>query len=91
MNQYRAGLGLAPVTGSAIQSSMYNDFDIRISRPFFVRGERKVELIGQTFNLFGHPNLLGSNMTTNAQSSNFGQITAAGNAQQAELAARFVF
>jgi hypothetical protein len=91
VNQYRAGLGLAPVTGSAIQSSMYNNFDIRISRPFFVRGERKVELIGQTFNLFGHTNLLGSNMTTNAQSSNFGQITAAGSVQQAELAARFVF
>jgi outer membrane receptor protein involved in Fe transport len=91
VNTYRAGLGLVPIAAGSIQSSQYNNFDLRISRPIFTRGERSVELIGQAFNLFGHTNLLGANMTTNAQSSNFGRITAASNAQQGELAARFVF
>jgi hypothetical protein len=91
VNTYRAGLGLVPIAAGSIQSSQYNNFDLRISRPIFTRGERNVELIGQAFNLFGHTNLLGANMTTNAQSSNFGRITAASNAQQGELAARFVF
>jgi hypothetical protein len=91
LNAYRAGLGLNSIAGNSIQSSAYDDFDIRISRPVFVHEQYKVEIIGQAFNLFGHTNLLGANMTTNAQSSTFGQITAASNAQQAELAARFAF
>jgi hypothetical protein len=91
VNNFRHGLGLTPIAASSIQSSQYHDFDIRISRPILLRGERSIELIGQAFNLSGHTNLLGPNMTTNAQSTNFGQITAASNAQQGELAARFVF
>jgi hypothetical protein len=63
-----------------------------------VRGEKKLELIGQVFNLFGTTNLAsasgqvssGGNQT-NATSPNFGKILGANNLQQAELAARFVF
>jgi hypothetical protein len=92
VNSYRATLGLDPVSSGSIQSSEYNDFDLRISRPLFVHGEKRVELIGQAFNLFGHTNLIGGNTTTNAQvTTGFGNITNASNAQQGEIAARFVF
>jgi len=98
VNAYRAGLGLAPVTSANINSSKFNSFDIRVSRAFLVRGEKKLELIGQVFNLFGTVNLAsasgqvssGGNQT-NATSPSFGQILGANNLQQAELAARIVF
>jgi Carboxypeptidase regulatory-like domain len=96
VNAYRTMLDpthltLPTITSHSIQSSEYDDFDVRISRPLFVHGDKRVELIGQAFNLFGHKNLLGPNMTTNAGAANFGKITNANNAQQGELAARFVF
>lgn len=74
-------------------SSRYNDFDIRLSRSFFVKEQRRLEVIGQVFNLFGTTNLLGTpgNVVTNAESPSFGTITAASNVQQAELAVRFTF
>jgi Carboxypeptidase regulatory-like domain/TonB dependent receptor len=95
VNAYRATLGMAPVSASQIQSSRFNSFDLKLSRAFFVREQRKLELIGQAFNLFGVTNLgADANHTINtgaANSPSFGQILAAGNLQQAELAARFVF
>ena len=90
MNAYRAGLGLAAISSSNIDSSRFNSFDIRASRPIYVRNEKKLELIGQVFNLFGTTNLNAGNQT-NATSPNFGRILGASNLQQAELAARFVF
>jgi hypothetical protein len=90
VNAYRATLGLAPFTSSQIDSSRFNSFDVRASRPIFVRNEKRVEVIGQVFNLFGHLNLTGGN-TTRADSANFGKILSASNLQQAELAVRLVF
>jgi Carboxypeptidase regulatory-like domain len=97
VNAYRAGLGLSAITSSAINKNLYNSFDLHFSRSFFVREQRRLEVIAQVFNLFGHENLLGvsagnSGYVTNAASAKgFGTIGAAGNLQQAELAARFVF
>jgi len=91
VNNYRASLGLSAIMANSIQSSKFNDFDLRISRPMYVHGEKSIDIIGQAFNLFGHTNLLGPNTVTNAQSSSFGQITNAGNVQEGELAARFRF
>jgi hypothetical protein len=87
-------LALIGVPASQIQSSKYNDFDIRVSKFVFKRDQKSLEVIGQAFNLFGHLNLLGGSggyQVTNATAPTFGQITDASNAQQGELAAIFRF
>jgi len=97
VNAYRATLGLSPVTSSMINTNPYDSFDVHLSRKFMIKEHRYIEVIAQVFNLFGHENLLGvaagnSGYVTNAASpTGFGTIGAAGNLQQAELAARFVF
>ncbi|HWZ33547.1 MAG TPA: carboxypeptidase regulatory-like domain-containing protein [Bryobacteraceae bacterium] len=92
VNAYRASLAtpLAPLSSSVFDSSRFNSFDLKLSRAFFVREQRKLEVVGQAFNLFGVTNLNGGT-TGSAVSANFGKILAASNLQQAELAARFVF
>lgn len=91
VNTYRATLNLAPVTASGINKNLYNSFDIHLSRSFFEKEQRRLEVIGQCFNLFGHENLLASGYITSAAAASFGTITSESNLQQAELAARFVF
>jgi hypothetical protein len=97
VNAYRATLGLSPITSSMINTNPYNSFDVHFSRSFFVKEQRHLEVIAQIFNLFGHENLLGvaggnsGYLTSAASPTGFGTISAAGNLQQAELAARFVF
>jgi len=99
VNAYRATLGLTPITSAQLDSSRYNSFDIKLTRPIFTRGDnQKLELTLQVFNLFGTENLAsasgqvstGGNLT-NATSATFGRILGASNLQQAELAIRFVF
>jgi hypothetical protein len=92
-NQGNRGLNLAlvGVPASQIQSSKYNDFDIRLSKTVFSRDSKSLEVIGQAFNLFGSQNLLVANQVTNATSKTFGEITNASNAQEGELAAIFRF
>jgi hypothetical protein len=77
-------LGLGPAT-----STKFNDFDFRLSKSFFVKEQRQLEIIGQAINLFGFTNYTGIN--TSSASASFGQGTGAGIAQQGELAARFTF
>jgi len=89
-------LSLIGVPASQIQSSKYNDFDLRVSKSVFTRESKSLEVIGQAFNLFGHLNLLGgpgfsSAQVTNATAKTFGEITNASNAQEGELAAIFRF
>ncbi len=59
----------------------------------FAFGGRKIELVGQVFNLFGTDNLggIGSNQTTNATASTFGQIPTAQPRQQGEIAIRYIW
>jgi hypothetical protein len=90
VNAYRSTLKLAPIPASNIDSSSFNSFDLKLSRPVFVLNERKLEVIGQAFNLFGRTNLTGGT-TTSATSANFGRILGASNLQQAELAVKFSF
>ena len=90
VNAYRATLNLSPVASSQINSSRFNSFDILVTRAIFVREQRRIELKGQVFNLFGTTNLTGGNSTI-ASSATLGQILNASNLQQAELAARIVF
>jgi hypothetical protein len=89
VNAYRAGLGLAQVT--TIATNRYNSLDLRLSKIFFQKEKRRLEIIGQCFNVLGHQNLLAADQIIGASSAAFGTINAAGNLQQAELAARFVF
>jgi hypothetical protein len=92
VNAARASLAnpLAPILSSQIDSSRFTSFDLKLSRAFSLGEHRKLEVIGQAFNLFGVTNLTGGN-TGAYNSPNFGKILAASNLQQAELAARFAF
>ncbi len=91
VNAYRATLGLAAVTANAINTNFYSSLDVHLSRYFFVKEQRHLEIIAQCFNVLGHTNLVGTSYVTSAASASFGTITSASNLQQAELAARFVF
>ena len=97
VNAYRATQGLTPVTASMMNTNPYDSFDVHFSRKFSLPEHRYIEVIAQVFNLFGHQNLQGvaagtSGYLTNAASpTGFGTLGSAGNLQQAELAARFVF
>jgi hypothetical protein len=91
VNAYRATLNLPAVTASSINSNVYNSLDVHLSKWFFTKEQRHLEIIAQCFNILGHTNLLAANYVTSAASKSFGTITAASNLQQAELAARFVF
>ena len=64
-----------------------------MTKGFSLGNSRKVELIGQVFNLFGWDNLggIGSSQTTNATASTFGQIPTAQPRQQGEIAVRYVW
>ncbi len=80
---------LPTVSGSSIQSTKYQDFDIRISKYFFEHDTRKLEIVGQAFNLFGNTNY--TSIITNGYVGTFGTASAAGTAQIGELAARYTF
>ena len=95
VNAYRALNGLAAIDASQIDSNRYNSLDVRATRTFLLGGTKKVELIGQVFNLAGTDNLLASGgvggYVSNALSDSFGKVLAAGNRQQAEFAVRFAW
>jgi len=92
VNAYRATRGLAAIPESQIDSNRYNRMDIRASKAIPLGGNRKLELIGQVFNLLGTTNLLASGgagtWSTNAGSASFGRITQALPSRQAEVAVR---
>jgi hypothetical protein len=93
VNAYRAANNLGPIAASQIDSNRANTFDLRVSRAFRFGGDRRVELVGQVFNLFGTDNLgpAGIAWTTNALSDSFGRILAAKARQQGELAVTIRF
>lgn len=94
VNSYRATLGLAPIPSSQIDSSRLNDVDLRVSKEFFVKGERRLEVACQVFNIFNTNNLLApftSGQVTSAASNSFGRILTAQPGTQAELSAKFSF
>ena len=89
INAYRSSISLAPVTAASVTSTRYVNLDVRVSKYLFQREQRKVELIGQAFNLFGFRNY--TSFTSAGASSAFGVATAQAQAQIAELAARYTF
>jgi hypothetical protein len=78
---------------SQIDKNTLYRFDVRGSKAINLGGGRRVELIGQVFNLFGRTNLggVGSQFQTNARAATFGKILTAQARQQGEVALRFVW
>lgn len=95
VNAWRASLGLAPIAASQIDNNRYNSLDVRANKAFSLGASRKIEVIGQVFNVMGTENLQASGgaggWTTNATSDSFGRILTAQNGRQAEVAVRVVF
>jgi hypothetical protein len=90
VNAWRAVNGLGPIAASQIDTNAYQGFDMRVSKSFPLGDNRKLELIGQVFNVFGTDNLQ-ADWVTNALSNAFGRSLQAFNRQQAELAVRFAW
>jgi hypothetical protein len=94
VNAYRASRtpALPPISESQIDTNRLSRLDLRVTKGFAFGG-RKIELVGQVFNLFGTDNLggIGSSQVGNATAQNFGQIPSAQPRQQGEIAIRYVF
>ena len=90
VNAYRATAGLGALPASQIGTNEYYGLDVRASKSFSLSSTRKIEAIGQVFNLLNRNNLLAA-WTTNALSNAFGTIAQAANMRQAEVAVRFSF
>jgi hypothetical protein len=90
VDAWRAANGLGPIVASQIDTNAYQGLDMRVSKSFPLGGNRKLELIGQVFNVFGTDNLQ-ADWVTNALSNAFGRSLQAFNRQQAELAMRFAW
>ncbi len=93
VNAYRATLGLSALPVSQVDSNTLYRLDLRGSKAVNIGGGRKVELIGQVFNVLGRTNLggVGSSYQTSARAATFGQILTAQAKQQGEVALRFVW
>ncbi len=93
VNAWRASRGFGPIAASQISKNDYNRVDARLSKAFTLSGKRRLEVIGQVFNLFGRDNLggVGSSFQSNALSDSFGQLLTAQYRQQTEIALRMTF
>jgi len=93
VNAYRATLNLPAFQESQIDKNTFARFDMRVSKAVQLGGGRKVEVIGQVFNLFGRTNLggVGGSYVTSARSADFGRILSAQPKQQGEVALRLTF
>jgi carboxypeptidase family protein len=90
VNAYRAATSLAPIAASQISTNEYYGLDVRASKSIPISAGRRVELIGQVFNLLNRTNLLAA-WQANALSTAFGTSVSAANMRQAEVAVRFSF
>ena len=91
VNAWRAAqVPALPAISPTFSTNEYVTLDLRASKSIPLTAGRRVELIGQVFNLFNRKNILGA-WATNALSSSFGTSTSAGPMRQAEIAARFTF
>jgi hypothetical protein len=78
---------------SQIDNNVLKRADLRVTKGFSLGNSRKIEVVGQVFNLFGWDNLggIGSSQVGNATAVNFGQIPSAQPRQQGEVALRFTW
>ena len=92
VNAWRASRGLAPIPESQLMTDEFQRLDMRVSKQLSLGGSRRLELIGQVFNLFGTDSFgIGATpWQLNATSNSFGTINTVYPRQQAELAVRFL-
>ncbi len=93
VNAWRASRGLAAIPESQLMTDEFQRIDMRVSKTLTLGGARRLELIGQVFNLFGTDSF-GTGATPwqlNATSNSFGTLNTVYPRQQAELAVRFVW
>lgn len=93
VNAWREANGRRPISAAQIDSNRFNRLDVKAVKAFELASGRRLELIGQVFNLLGTENLLalGSGWVVNALSDSFGKILTAQPGRQAELAVRVVW
>jgi hypothetical protein len=93
VNAYRATINLPAIPEGQIDQNTLYRLDIRGGKAINLGGGRKVELIGQVFNVLGTTNLggVGSSYVTSARSADFGRILSAQPRQQGEVAIRFAW
>jgi hypothetical protein len=93
VNAWRAANGRAPLSADQFDGNQYSRLDLRASKSVTLGGTRKIELIGQVFNVLGADILggPGSGWVINALSDSFGRLLTAQPRQQAELAVRLVW
>ncbi len=93
VNAYRASRNQGPIPASQIDTSALSRTDVRVTKGFSLGSTRKIELVGQVFNLFGQDNLggIGAGWVTNATSNSFGQILSSQPRQQGEIAIRYIW
>lgn len=93
VNAWRSTQSLTALNRSQLQSSFYNQLDMRVSKQFNLTERYKLQAIGQLFNVFGTDNFggVGASQQSNASAATFGQILSAYPRQQGELAVRFLF
>ena len=90
VNAWRASRNLAAIPAGQLDTNAYNAVDLRASKAIALGGTRKIEIIGQVFNLFGRDNLQAA-WVTNALSAQFGSIRQAFGRQQGEVAIRYAW
>jgi hypothetical protein len=93
VNAWRATQGRAPIPESQLMTDEFQRLDLRVSKTLPLGGDRRLELIGLLFNVFGTDSFgVGANpWQLNATSNAFGTINTVHPRQQAELAVRFAF
>jgi hypothetical protein len=81
--------GLAAIPLSQVDTSEFRQVDLRANKAFSLGPRRKIEVIGQVFNIFNRKNLTSPN--TNALSDVFGTMASANSMRQGEIAVRYAW
>jgi hypothetical protein len=89
VNTWRAVNNLAAISPTFNTNEFYS-LDLRASKAIPLSSGRRVELIGQVFNVFNRTNIVPA-WTTNALSPAFGTSVSAAAMRQAEIALRFTY
>ncbi len=93
VNAWRAQNARAPIADSQLMTDEFKRVDLRVSKQIGIGGDRRVDLIGQVFNVFGSDSfgIGAAPWQMNALSNAFGTLNTVHPRQQAELAVRFVW
>ena len=91
INEFRAGLTLAPVNPDLLRLDPYRSLDIRLSKVFQVRARQRLELTLEAFNLMNHVNYNSTSVNRNLNSTAFLERRTARDARQIQWGVRYLF